>query len=66
MCSAPVTALNLEGYGLAFAAVCWYNYTKLQAMTTGKEAQPEVGGIETSEITEHCACPGQVVAGVLA
>lgn len=29
---APVTAMNLEGYGLAFAAVCYYNFKKLQDM----------------------------------
>jgi hypothetical protein len=46
-CRAPVTALNLEGYGLAFAAVCWYNYQKLIAMQTAKPtpaAEQEVGG----------------------
>ena len=25
-----VTPLNLQGYGVAFAGVCWYNWTKLQ------------------------------------
>ncbi|KAI7842150.1 hypothetical protein COHA_004173 [Chlorella ohadii] len=29
---APVTALNLEGYGLAFLAVLYYNYSKLKSM----------------------------------
>ena len=46
-CRAPVTALNLEGYGLAFAAVCWYNYQKLVGMQTAKPtpaAEQEVGG----------------------
>ena len=28
----PITALNLFGYGVAFSAVCWYNYVKLRAM----------------------------------
>jgi hypothetical protein len=27
-----VTPLNLQGYGIAFAGVCWYNWTKLQSM----------------------------------
>jgi hypothetical protein len=27
-----VTSLNLFGYAIAFAAVLWYNYQKLQAM----------------------------------
>jgi hypothetical protein len=27
-----VTSLNLQGYGVAFAGVCWYNWTKLKAM----------------------------------
>ena len=27
-----VTPLNLQGYGIAFAGVCWYNWTKLKAM----------------------------------
>eukprot|EP00898_Chlorokybus_atmophyticus_P005223 jgi/Chlat1/5701/Chrsp38S00428 len=30
--AAPVSALNLAGYFLAFLAVCWYNYAKLQQM----------------------------------
>ena len=54
---APVTALNLEGYGLAFAAVCWYNYQKLIAMQTAKPtsaAEQEVGG---------CVGPGNAGCG---
>ena len=27
-----VTPLNLKGYGVAFAGVCWYNWTKLKSM----------------------------------
>ncbi len=27
-----MTTLNLAGYFLAFLAVCWYNYSKLQGM----------------------------------
>ncbi|KAL4434231.1 hypothetical protein ABPG75_000672 [Micractinium tetrahymenae] len=44
---APVTALNLEGYGLAFLAVCWYNFQKLRSMQASKppaSAAPEKGG----------------------
>lgn len=29
---AAVSSVNLGGYSLAFAAVCWYNYTKYQKM----------------------------------
>jgi hypothetical protein len=32
MYASPVTPLNLGGYFVAFLAVCWYNYRKLQAM----------------------------------
>ena len=35
---APVTAMNLEGYGLAFAAVCFYNFRKLQEMQAASRA----------------------------
>ena len=27
-----VTPLNLQGYGIAFAGVCWYNWTKLKGI----------------------------------
>ena len=27
-----VTPLNVQGYGVAFAGVCWYNWTKLKVM----------------------------------
>eukprot|EP00887_Chlorella_sp_A99_P000804 scaffold5.g804.t1 len=39
MYKAPVTAINLIGYGIAFAAVCYYNYVKLQSMKAA--AKPE-------------------------
>ena len=29
-----VSQLNLFGYSIAFAAVCWYNYQKLQAVSS--------------------------------
>eukprot|EP00897_Mesotaenium_endlicherianum_P001105 jgi/Mesen1/10996/ME000097S10570 len=34
-----VTAVNLIGYGLAFAGVCWYNHTKLQDMRAKEAAR---------------------------
>jgi hypothetical protein len=33
-CRSVVTQLNLVGYSVAFAAVCWYNYQKLQAVSS--------------------------------
>ncbi|PRW59075.1 sugar phosphate phosphate translocator [Chlorella sorokiniana] len=38
---APVTALNLEGYGLAFLAVLYYNYSKLKSMQAAAAAPPK-------------------------
>lgn len=35
-----VTSLNLGGYFLAFLAVCWYNYQKLQAAKAAVSAAP--------------------------
>ena len=32
MFASAVTGLNLFGYFIAFLAVCWYNYQKLQAV----------------------------------
>jgi hypothetical protein len=45
----PITALNLFGYGVAFSAVCWYNYVKLRELgveNAKKDGQtnPAVGG----------------------
>jgi len=37
-CRSAVTQLNLFGYGIAFLAVCWYNFQKLQ----------QVGGLMTA------------------
>ena len=31
MYKAPVTSMNLGGYFLAFLAVCYYNFSKIQA-----------------------------------
>mmetsp|Transcript_4266 Transcript_4266/g.12303 ORF Transcript_4266/g.12303 Transcript_4266/m.12303 type:complete len:357 (-) Transcript_4266:454-1524(-) len=36
---APVSALNIGGYLIAFAAVLWYNYSKIQAALADKAAQ---------------------------
>lgn len=31
-----ITLLNLQGYSIAFAGVCWYNWSKLQVMPVNK------------------------------
>jgi hypothetical protein len=36
--AAPVTAINLGGYLIAFAAVLWYNYSKIQSAMAEKAA----------------------------
>jgi hypothetical protein len=36
--AAPVSSLSLEGYVLAFAGVCFYNYSKLREMSNPKQA----------------------------
>ena len=36
-----VTPLNLQGYGLAFAGVFWYNWTKLKSMNKAPAAAVE-------------------------
>lgn len=41
----PITALSLAGYGLAFAAVMFYNWSKLVAMKEA-EAQKDSSGKE--------------------
>lgn len=38
MFKSAVTGLNLFGYFIAFLAVCWYNYRKLQAMQAAAAA----------------------------
>jgi hypothetical protein len=45
---APVTALNLAGYSVAFAAVCWYNYTKLQSMKQAQAGSQKVISISAN------------------
>lgn len=47
---APVTPLNLFGYAIAFAAVLWYNYQKLQSMKT--TAAQAIKTTETSKDEE--------------
>uniref|UniRef100_A0A061RF95 Plastidic phosphate translocator-like protein n=1 Tax=Tetraselmis sp. GSL018 TaxID=582737 RepID=A0A061RF95_9CHLO len=42
--SAPVTKVNLIGYGISFLAVGWYNYTKLQRLK--KEADEKAQASE--------------------
>jgi drug/metabolite transporter (DMT)-like permease len=47
---APVTQINLIGYFIAFLAVCWYNYRKLQAMkNTAAAALSSSTGARDSE-----------------
>jgi len=49
--SAPISAMSLEGYLLAFAGVCYYNYIKLQQMTgDGKQGiKPEAAPLKSSD-----------------
>ena len=46
-----VTPLNLQGYGIAFAGVCWYNWTKLQGMkkAEGAVADPRKNVIDAEQ-----------------
>lgn len=39
-----ISALNLSGYLLAFSAVCWYNYQKLQSAR--KEASNDLNKVD--------------------
>eukprot|EP00894_Picocystis_sp_ML_P001228 jgi/Pico_ML_1/51745/g309.t1 len=53
---APVTPLNLEGYTIAFAAVCYYNHSKLRSLKadTRKQSTHDVergGTFEKSSAT---------------
>ncbi|EFN57597.1 hypothetical protein CHLNCDRAFT_51167 [Chlorella variabilis] len=53
---APVTAMNLEGYGLAFAAVCFYNFRKLQEMQAASRApaaSSKSGGISMVPVQDE-------------
>ena len=46
-----VTGLNLFGYGIAFLAVCWYNYRKLQAMKEAASLAPVKSDAQLTEQT---------------
>lgn len=58
MFTAPVTALNLIGYTVAFAGVCWYNYVKLKnikakAQVASKdEEQPAADGAKDTKASQ--------------
>ena len=65
----PITALNLFGYGIAFSAVCWYNYVKLRAMGVENakkegEVKPALDGAdgkadeEAAELPPLSSAPG--------
>lgn len=41
MYGSPITGIQLLGYAVAFAGVCWYNYLKYQAMNASKDKLPE-------------------------
>jgi hypothetical protein len=43
-----VSSLNLFGYIIAFLAVCWYNYQKLQAMKGSSPPSPPRGSRASS------------------
>lgn len=48
MYRAPVTPLNLAGYSIAFGAVCWYNYSKLQSMKAQQSTSQRVISISAN------------------
>jgi len=37
----PISGLNLFGYGIAFTAVCYYNYVKLRSMQGGESEKKD-------------------------
>ena len=61
--SGPITPLNLFGYGIAFCAVCYYNYMKLKGMSDEnvkkQGAQPGAGEDKDAELQS----PGGLGAG---
>jgi hypothetical protein len=67
MFTAPVTALNLLGYTVAFLGVCFYNYMKLnaaKAAKTGKGAPSSAGAAAgTSKGDEEAARGAEDGAG---
>ena len=53
-----MSALNLGGYLVAFLAVCWYNYKKLQTMKSAskaKEATVQQGRAKDEEVVRGSA-----------
>ncbi|GAB4816833.1 hypothetical protein N2152v2_003879 [Parachlorella kessleri] len=57
MYRAPVTGLNLAGYSVAFGAVCWYNYTKLQSMKAASAGPQKVISISANAKDEEESQP---------
>jgi hypothetical protein len=51
----PITPLNLIGYGIAFSAVCWYNYVKLRAMSADNAKKEGEKLAEAGEGDEEAA-----------
>ncbi|XP_024358160.1 probable sugar phosphate/phosphate translocator At4g32390 [Physcomitrium patens] len=45
-----VTSINLLGYGIAFIAVCYYNYAKLQAMKVKEQQKLQKVGDEEENL----------------
>eukprot|EP00891_Asterochloris_glomerata_P003318 jgi/Astpho2/3318/e_gw1.00054.52.1_t len=57
--ASPVTPLNLGGYFLAFLAVCYYNFKKLQAMQKAQppaDPQPTVS-LSTASASDNAGNP---------
>ncbi|EIE22024.1 plastidic phosphate translocator-like protein [Coccomyxa subellipsoidea C-169] len=54
---AQVTRINLGGYSLAFAGVCWYNYKKLQGM---KARTAAAAAQQKADLERH---PGEMTNG---
>lgn len=51
-----MTKLNLQGYSIAFLAVCWYNYSKIRESSAapaggGGDAKPAAGDVETTGLS---------------
>ncbi|GIL50490.1 hypothetical protein Vafri_6676 [Volvox africanus] len=50
----PVGSLQIFGYGIAFAGVCWYNYQKLQGMQSSPK-HPEPSDPENKPLLSETA-----------
>lgn len=48
-CRSPVTLTQYIGYGLAFLAVAYYNYTKYQSAISEKARQGEPAQVKLEE-----------------